>query len=451
LYEECFMTRSITLSLGRIASIGAYGTAVLAPTILIYSTGTGEEQRTLLLQVALVSSLIAYPMLALQPVLSARLKWLDRLFGLDKILVFHKAMAVVSGVLVLIHPTALALNLMDPFIITSLYAPWYIQFGKLGLLILLCLLFTSLLRRAVHLTYERWRWLHNLLALLLLAVGIIHALLSGRDMSSALLQAIFFALLALGIGSYAVHKVIGPARRKKHPFHVSDIARENIRVWTVTFKPSPSAAPMRHLPGQFQFITPHGGELREEEHPFTISSCTTESGHHSSTIKESGDFTSYIGRIRPGDWVAVQGPFGRFSYLLHPRETDLVFIAGGIGVTPFMSMLRHMASTARETPVLLLYANRTEEDIAFAQELDRLARGKTPGLSVVHVLESPPEGWGQETGRITGDVLERNLDGGIRNKAFYICGPPPMMRSVIDILRHLRVPRRRVHWERFSL
>jgi predicted ferric reductase len=360
-------------------------------------------------------------------------------------------MAVVSGVLILIHPTALALDWMDPFLFTSLYVPWYIQFGKLGLLILLCLLFTSLLRRAVHRSYERWRWLHNLLALLLLVVGIIHALLSGRDTASAPMQAIFFALLALGVGSYAAHKIIGPAGRKKRLFHVADIARENTRVWTVTLKPSPEGAPMRHLPGQFQFITPIGGELHEEEHPFTISSYAPESDFHASTIKESGDFTSSIGRLKTGDRVLVQGPYGRFSYLLYPDERDFVFIAGGIGITPFMSMLRHMAHSKAEVPVLLLYANRTEEDITFREELDRIARGKAPRLTVVHVLESPPAGWQHETGRIGRELLERRLDGNLKGKAFYICGPPPMMKAVTDVLRLLGVPRRHVHWERFEL
>jgi ferredoxin-NADP reductase len=147
----------------------------------------------------------------------------------------------------------------------------------------------------------------------------------------------------------------------------------------------------------------------------------------------------------------VQGPYGRFSYLLYPDERDFVFIAGGIGITPFMSMLRHMAHSKAEAPVLLLYANRTEEDITFREELDRIARGEAPRLTVVHVLESPPAGWHHETGRISREMLERRLEGNVKGKAFYICGPPPMMSAVMDMIRVLGVPRRHVHSERFSL
>ncbi len=446
------MKRSKALFLARVSAICAYAAVVLAPALVIYIISSRAAQRTFFLQVGLVSSLLAFPMLALQPVLSARMKWLDRLFGLDRIYAFHKAMAITSGVLILIHPVALSLDSMDLYLFTSLYLPWNIQFGKLGFLILLVLIIAAFLHRVVHRTYERWRWLHNLLALVLLAVGIIHAVQSGRDMTSAPMQLIFYALLAMGIGFYMAHKLIGPARRKKRHFAVVEVASENNRVWTVTLKPSPVARSMRHLPGQFQFITPKGCEgLPDEEHPFTISSYYPENDVHASTIKESGDFTSFISRLRPGDRVTVQGPFGRFSYLLYPDEKEFVFIAGGIGITPFMSMLRHMAFSKTEVPVSLFYANRTEEDITFLEELDRIARSKTPKLTVVHVLESQPTEWQHETGRISREMLERQLDGNIDRKAFYICGPPPMMRKMMEIVRQFGVPRRHIHWERFAL
>jgi predicted ferric reductase len=446
------MKRSAGLTLSRIAALCAYGVVVMAPTIISYITGSGEEERSLILQAGLTSSLIAYPMLALQPVLSARLGWPDRLFGLDRVLSFHRTMAIVSGVLILIHPTALALESMSAFLFTSLYVPWYFQLGKLGFLILLVLIFSSLLHRLVHHTYERWRNLHNALALALLLVGIIHAVLAGRDMATAPMRVVFFALFASGIGFYIAHKIVGPSRRKKRLFHVADIARENSRVWTLGFKPSPTAHALQHLPGQFQFITPAGdGRLPAEEHPFTISSFYAKGDIHTSTIKESGDFTSDIGELQPGDPIIVQGPFGRFSYLLYPDERDFVFIAGGIGITPLMSMLRHMAITKADAQVVLIYANRSAEDITFRDELDRIAQGGAPRLSVIHVLETPPPAWQHETGRIDRALIEQKLEGDIREKAFYICGPPPMMLAIMKIARQLGVPRRRIHWERFAL
>jgi predicted ferric reductase len=375
------------------------------------------------------------------------------LFGLDRIYRFHKAMAVAAGVLILLHPLLLALDMGDFSLLSSFQWPWPVLLGKFGALALIVIVLSSLLYRAIHLSYERWRGLHNLAAIVLLAAGFVHAWLSGRDLLLLVpLQVIFAFLLAVGVASYAAAKVIGPARRRL--FTVDGLRQETSNAWTLTLTPGPGSAPLRSLPGQFQFITMERmrrGNCRPEEHPFTIASCGCGAQTHESTIKESGDFTRTIKEVQSGDRVRVQGPFGRFSYLLHPGEKDFVFIAGGIGITPFMSMLRHMRSTGSEDRVFLLYANRSREDIAFREELEAIAREAHPRLEVVHVLERPPADWGGEVGRVGPELIERRLGGSIADRAFYVCGPPRMMESVLGSLRRLGVPRRRLHSERFAL
>jgi ferredoxin-NADP reductase len=277
-------------------------------------------------------------------------------------------------------------------------------------------------------------------------VGTIHAWQSGRDLAEPLLKAVLLVLLAVGVLSYLSHKLLVPALLRRKAFRVADLRKESARVWTLSFHPPAGVPPLRHLPGQFQFLT-----LRKQEHPFTISSWVPDAGPHSSSIKESGDYTATIGGTSAGERVLVQGPFGRFSYLLYPEERDFVFLAGGIGITPFISMLRHMEQTRQNVPVLLLYANRSESDIVFRDELERIARGGRPRLRVVHVLEHPPAGWQGETGRIDRGLVERHLAGGVAGKAFYLCGPPPMMRALLRTVRRLGVARRRLHWERFAL
>jgi ferredoxin-NADP reductase len=233
---------------------------------------------------------------------------------------------------------------------------------------------------------------------------------------------------------------------------VAHVRKEGPRVWRLSLAPAGGSRPLDYLPGQFQFLTLKGGKRgRHEEHPFTISSAPLGDPAHESTIKESGDFTSAIKETSPDAPARVHGPFGRFCYLLHPEEKDFVFVAGGIGITPFMSMLRHMAAGGFAARVLLLYANRTESDIAFRADLDGLAACRTPELRVVHVLEQPSASWNGETGRITQELVERNLSGPVKGKAFYLCGPPPMMRQMLRITRRLGVPRSRLHWERFAL
>jgi ferredoxin-NADP reductase len=135
---------------------------------------------------------------------------------------------------------------------------------------------------------------------------------------------------------------------------------------------------------------------------------------------------------------------------LHPDEKDLVFIAGGIGITPLMGMLRHMRDTKSTLPVLLFYANKDEEEITFHTELAEIERGTYPKLKVVHCLSSPAKGWKGETGRIDRERIERWCGKTIKEKAFYICGPPGLLESTIANLRALGVPDGRMHIEIFS-
>lgn len=170
-----------------------------------------------------------------------------------------------------------------------------------------------------------------------------------------------------------------------------------------------------------------------------------------STIKNIGDFTATIPDTKVGDTASVHAAFGRFSYRLHPNETDLVFIAGGIGITPLMSMIRCMSDGKDDRRVLLLYANRTENDIVFRDELDEIAAARYPHLTVVHVISRPGDNWTGEKGHIDSDMLQRHIQGDLSKKTFYICGPAPLMDAAIANLTALGVKDRQIRTEIFRL
>ena len=187
-----------------------------------------------------------------------------------------------------------------------------------------------------------------------------------------------------------------------------------------------------------------------EEHHWTISSSPAQKSYISSTIKAVGDFTATIGRTRIGDTAAVHGPFGRYSYVLHPEERDLVFLAGGIGITPLMAMLRHMRDVGDTRSVTLLYANKKEAGIVFRDELQQIAAGKNPNLSLIHVLSRPHENWTGETGHLDRDKIEKYCGPNLDEKTFYVCGPVKMAEGVMGILRKMGVPEWRIRREIFS-
>lgn len=418
----------------------SYGVLITLPSSLFFLfSGDGGTDGNVLARYGDLLLLVTFPMLALQPVLSARLGMLDRSFGLDTVYLFHKLMGMTAGTLLLVAAvfrtvsSPLASSWPDPAAASLLSA----------------VVLTAFLYRQLRMSYEAWRRLHNVLVLLTLAAVFVLALLAVPAAGKTLMRIMLTFYFGAGSAAYLHHRVIGPLKRRRLLYRVDCVERETHNVWNLTLSAPEGAARFDFLPGQFQFLTFDQGA--GEEHPFTISSSPTLPGVHTATIKESGDFTRGIGKVREGDLLAVQAPFGRFSYVLHPDEKELVFIAGGIGITPFMSMLRHMRDQAADQDVLLLYASMTEKDIVFKNELQELAAGAAPRLRVTHVLARPGAGWTGKSGRIDGSLIEQMVTGDLRAKAFYLCGPPPMMHALITTLIEKGVPSHRVRSERFAL
>jgi ferredoxin-NADP reductase len=266
------------------------------------------------------------------------------------------------------------------------------------------------------------------------------------------MQVLWIIYLAVALFLFVYHRLIRPLQLRDHLYRVLEVKQEVPKVWTIKFAPPPGERRFDFLPGQFQFVTLfRGGGLPVEEHHFTIASSPTETGFHASTIKESGDFTASIGRTKPGDTAAIQAPFGHFSYVFYPEARDLVLIAGGIGITPLMSNLRHMRDTKADRRVLLIFANRTESDIVFKEELSRIEVGTRPELQVAYILSKPGADWHGETGHIDREKLARLAGDRLAIGTFFLCCPPPMLQGLVQDLRELGVDDSRIHFEYFSL
>ncbi len=395
--------------------------------------------------------LVGFMILSLQAVLAARLKWIERPFGFDIIIRYHKHMAIFATLLIFSHPLLLAIGGAGLPLLTTLDVPWYLWAGKVALPLLLISVLISLPQFPLRLSFERWRILHDALFPAIIVSAFLHSSFIGMDFQATPLRGLWIGMVVVALVVFTYHRFVRPLLLGRHRYRVVDVNQETKNVWTVVLAPPEGERRFDYLPGQFQFITFHRGQgLPTEEHHWTISSSPTEKGFVSSTIKELGDFTATIGQTKPGDTATVHAPFGRFSYVLHPDERDLVFIAGGIGITPLMGMLRHMRDTKAAIPVLLLYANKDEDDICFKEELAAIEKGGYPKLKTVPCLSSPSESWKGETGLIDRELIERYCGRDIQEKAFYICGPPGLLEATITNLRALGVPDSRMHIEIFS-
>jgi predicted ferric reductase len=391
----------------------------------------------------------AAALVLLQFSLSSRLKWLDRLFGLNRLLNAHRLLGCAIVVLATLHPL-LVFAPAEKEIGPLRLGLWPVLFG----IVLLCGLWAaaclSLWRVFLRLSFELWWLLHRFGVCAGVVLLAIHALNVEGDFEAGLPRTALLACLAAYACLFIWIKTVKPWWLQRKPYRVADVSRISHNVHTVELVPVHGQA-FRYHPGQFSFVTFQSGGLPPEEHHFTLSSTPTRPGRIIFTIKTSGDFTGRLGRLKPGDMAILDGPYGLFSHcaFTDPPGNEIIMIAGGIGMTPMLSMLRYMADVEYRRTVKLIWSNRTGGDVFCRQEINAM-RQKMAGLTVHHVLTGQP-GYKGPTGRIDAAMLERLLQGCSRSSRIFLCGPPSMMKSVSKNLKKLGFKAGRISTERFSL
>lgn len=428
-----------------------YLTAVFSPLIVRGLTG-GRYGSNSIAGTGLVLGLTGFAILALQPLLSSRFKWLERPFGLDRLLRIHRITGISGTLLVVAHPVMLAAGRGNWDLLLRMDLPWPLMAAKFTLAVLVLFAAAAVLHSRFRVPFQLWFRAHSWLTPVILAGIFIHSYAVAVRYQPPGLRVLWFVLLGIGSFSYLHLTVYRRLGGRLRPWRVKEVRREGRSVWNITMSPPEGGKVFDYLPGQFLFVTLlRGRGLPTEEHPFTISSSPSHEGSISITPKGSGDYTSTLGKTEAGDGAAIMAPYGRFSYLLKPDMPGIVMIAGGIGITPMMSMLRYMRDTECRKPVLLIYACRTEEDVTFREELEAMALSEgSPLLDMVIVLSKPDASWEGERGYVDRQKLER-LAGDVSDTAIFICGPPPMMGKVSGELLEMGADAVNIHMERFSL
>jgi predicted ferric reductase len=420
-----------------------YGALAVMPVVLVVLFG-GVGQRSAARLAGQWSGLVGLALLALQVIGAVRLRLFDRPLGLDAVMRAHRAMGLPTLLLLIAHPVMLAVDMGNAYLF-SLKTGAGIGLGKAALGLLVAAVLISVVFAKLRIDYLWMRLIHSWAAPAVLLLGAWHAFAVGSDMDLAALKAYWYAVL-LGAMLLFLVQEFWIRRWGRRRFRVSDVKPETHNVWTLALEPERGDV-FPYRPGQFAFLTLRREGARGEEHPFTISSSPTQEGSISFTIKESGDFTRTIAETKPGDGALLQAPYGRFSLTLRPDAGSFLFVAGGVGITPIMSMLRWLRDTGDARPAVLFYGSRTEGDIVFREEITSL-----PGnVKTVHVLSEPGAEWAGPAGRVTAEMIREHAGDLLGEAEIYLCGPPPMMSAILADLKSLGVPRRRVHCERFAL
>jgi predicted ferric reductase len=387
--------------------------------------------------------------MGLQSVLTARFRRATGPFGMDIIYYFHRLAAVGGFGLILGHYLILrtrygeALGPVNP-----ISAPWPMTAGRSALVMFGALIVSSLWRKKLRLEYDRWRVLHALLAVMAVALAVAHILGVGHYTQAVWQGAVWTAYSVLWVLVVGYVRLVRPAILLRAPYRVTEVRQERGRTWTIALT-AESHAGIKFSPGQFAWLTLRSSPFRAKEHPFSFSGSAADRTTWRFSIKELGDFTRTIKEVRVGELAYIDGPHGVFTTDRHPQAPGFVFIAGGVGIAPLMSMLRTLADRGDPRPMRLVYGNGRWDDVLFREEIDLLSSRLR--LTTTHVLQDPPAGWKGATGLLTEGILREAVPEPARSGVFFVCGPKPMIDAVQRALRRLGIPLHRIHFELFDM
>ena len=363
--------------------------------------------------------------------LMLRETWLSRwLGGLEDMYRWHHRAGIVAYVALLAHPLALAVDSWPEFpaVAWQTLSPfgngWAVRLGWLSLLLLMFGLATTF---ATRIPYRSWRWLHASLGVGVL-LGLGHLLQLGIE--EPVLPLLALAMLLLGWRF--IRDDAGLAARPYLVHSATPIANGVVEIGL-----QPLAEPIAADAGQFvvvAFFAGAGFRGCGQFHPFSVSSIGGD-GEIRVGVKALGDCTRHLQSIAAGVPARVHGGFG--SFLAGRPATVQLWLAGGIGVTPFVALLR---AGPLSQPTTLIYLYRSAADAAYLAELQTLAAAdRLLSLQAHATGDLPPD---------LASLLPAGRD--LASRECYICGPPAMVAAVRRALRRCGVTTRHIHFENFD-
>jgi 3-phenylpropionate/trans-cinnamate dioxygenase ferredoxin reductase subunit len=424
-----------------------YLAIVLAPPIVLLVVER-PHFRNLATEVSVLTGLLTVSILIVTLALPTRIYSILSSFGIERVLRVHRLMALVAL-------TTLALHILfaligDPRGLGTLNlanAPRPVWAACTSTVAFLLLTALALRRRRRQPRYEGWRLQHISLAVIILVAAGLHVWWLGQLVDVPVMR-FCYTVLAEVAAIIAIRRWIWlPLRARGRSYVVDSVRPVSGNAVTVAVRAHGHAGLPFHA-GQFAWIKIGSSPFVFEEHPFTIASTAEHPDLKEFTIKALGDFSELLVGLRPGRRIYLDGPYGRFT-VEGVRSSGFVFIAGGVGITPMMSILRTLADRGDEAHHELVVGARTPDDLMMRDEISELS--ERLDLRVTEVVESPPPDWGGESGRVGSELLDRVLPRRSRHHDYFLCGPPQMVVAVARQLRERGIAAKRIHTEQFEV
>jgi predicted ferric reductase len=393
-----------------------------------------------------LAGISALSFLLVAAILSCRVPGFDRPFGgLTKLWRTHHLLGAAAFLFALLHPPLLSLaaggtslaaaadTLLPPAGDRGSWLGWIALLAMMGFLAPSFGFFGEP-------RYQRWHSLHRLAAVAVLA-ALVHTLLFSRTIPEPWNTGIWAVLATAAVASVA-WRLVFARRAGRLRYRVERITRPANNIVELSLRPERQH--LAYLPGQFVYLTPYDESLAagvREEHPYTLSSAPAEACLRVA-IKDVGDASRAIQSIRSESDVRVEGPYGDFFPRRDGGGSSELWIAGGIGIAPFLGRLRHLAGAKGALDAQLIYCVQDESRAHFADELASLV-ASVPGMRLtIHYF--------YRQGPLTRQFLQQHCPDLAERRA-YVCGPEPLLWLARDHLTAAGVSRQHIITEEFSL
>jgi predicted ferric reductase len=429
--------------LPRISWLVLYLVALVGPFILV-GLSRGGDGRTFTHELGSGLGIAVLVILAMQLVLPARLRLLAPL-GADVAIRLHRRLATVVVTLTAAH--VLVIVLADPARIALFRfvdAPLRAQAAVLAVVAIALLFGSSLARRRIRLSYVGWRGIHLALGAAAVGLALVHTIGVNRYLTTGPALVSLVAAAVVPFASLAALRIARLRRSTVRPYVVRRVVEEGGGVTSLHLE-AVGHPGQSFQPGQFAWIRLADRRTSLAEHPFSYASSALRPDQPVFAIRALRGFTAAVPHLPSGTSVLVDGPHGTFRP--DPTSTGMLLVAGGIGITPAMSILRTAWDLGSDARYLLLYSGRTLSSLTFLDQFEVMQLRLD--LRIVPVLSDPPEDWTGERGRMRRDVIDRHLPEDVRDWQFTICGPPGLVDTTSEALHALGIPPERIHAERF--
>ena len=403
---------------------------------------------------------VGYVLFSINMLLAVRRQWLERFFeGLNRVYIAHHITGGISLAFLLFHPFFLALRYIDTKLVetfgeaakfllpqsmdadASFYAFQQAASINAGIVAFWGMVVLLILTFFIKLPYRIWLMTHRFLGVAFL-FSLFHIVtVSSYSNESMLMKVYLVGWGVVGIGAFVYRTLLGNILVKRSVYKVVRVIVDGPMTMIEIM---PVKRPISFKAGQFIFIRFYFAEvagITTEAHPFSIASGPQENGMRL-YVKALGDYTRQIAQLPTGTVAEVEGAFGRFIPA-HYGSKDQVWIGGGIGVTPFLSMARSIYSYPQK--VYLIYSVATKSEMVEEAVLREFLPEKFPNFVFIPYITD------EQGGVFLGaDFIEQQV-GGLGDKEIFICGPPVMMKSLRKQIRAKGIKNSTIHSEEFTM